>query len=121
MGEEKTQWEPWYTLLPDNKVQCNFCQTKISYRRDRLLFHLGYRPDDTLPGVKRCNKAPLATRAMFRNCGGNVPTVEADKDERGVEVTSPSTVRVGVVHGQQPPNVEASISEGGGNTVGQSS
>ena len=108
-------------LLPDNKMECNFCKTKISYRRDRLLFHLGYRPNDSLAGVRRCNKATLAVKAMFMNCGGNVPTVSADEDERGVEVTSPSTIPVEVVHGQEAPNASASVSEGEGNNVGQSS
>ena len=121
MGGGRTQWEPWYRLQQDGKVECKFCKTKISYRKDRLLFHLGYKRVDTLPGVRMCNKANATVKAMFFHCGGNVPTVSEDEEEHDVEVTSPSSNPTRGVRGEELPNASISISGGGGNTLGQSS
>jgi len=40
-------WNPWY-LLPEDKlgkVECKFYYNVISYCKDRMFFHFGYRYD----------------------------------------------------------------------------
>jgi hypothetical protein len=40
-------WSPWYLMPEDkpSKVGCKFYGDVISYCKDRMLFHLGYRYD----------------------------------------------------------------------------
>lgn len=121
MGGGRSCWEPWYTLRPDGKVSCKFCETLLCYRKDRLLFHLGYRRNDNLLGVRVCNKASGAVKLMFFNCGGHIPAVVADGNVGDVEVTSPSTTRPSGVGGGRHPDASVSTNDGGENTGGQSS
>jgi len=47
MEGRKNVLSPWYLMLDDKlrKVECKFCGNVISYYKDRLFFHLGYRHD----------------------------------------------------------------------------
>ena len=121
MGGGRSQWESWYTLRPDGKVSCKFCGTLLSYRKDCLLFHLGYRRNDNLAGVRSCDKASTAVKVMFFNCGGHIPAVSPNENEHDVEVTSTSTMPASVVRGEQQPDASVSANEGGENTGGQNS
>jgi hypothetical protein len=48
------------------KVECKFCNNVISYRKDRMLFHLGYRYDGNgQVGVAMCSKAHPWVKALF--------------------------------------------------------
>jgi hypothetical protein len=118
MGGGRTLWEPWYIIKPDGKMECKLCSTAISYRKDRLLWHLGWRRDENISGVRRCTKASAAVKALFHNCGGNVPPTLEVENDREMEDTSPAA---NPVHGPRGDrNMEASVSAsvgGGGNTT----
>ncbi len=44
MEGRQNMWSPWYLMLEDKlgKLECKFCDNVISYRKDKMLFHLGY-------------------------------------------------------------------------------
>jgi hypothetical protein len=43
MEGRRNVWNPWYLMIEDRlgKVECQFCNNGISYRNDRMFFHLG--------------------------------------------------------------------------------
>jgi hypothetical protein len=56
------------------KVECKFCNNVISYRKDRILFQLGYRYDGNgRARIVMCWKAHPRVKALFIRCGGVVP------------------------------------------------
>jgi hypothetical protein len=44
MEGKQNVWNPWYLIPKDKlgKVECKFYNNVISYRKDRMLFYLGY-------------------------------------------------------------------------------
>jgi hypothetical protein len=55
------------------KVECKFYDNVISYCKDRMFFHLGYRYDGNgWVGIATCSKAHLGVKALFAQCGGLV-------------------------------------------------
>ncbi len=75
MEEKRNMWSPWY-LIPKDKpgrVQCKFCCNVISYRKDKMLFYLGYWYDGNGQiGVTLCSKTHPRVKALFVWCGGLV-------------------------------------------------
>ncbi len=69
-------WNPWYLMLEDKpgKVECKFCSNIISYYKDRMLFHLGYRCDGNgQTRIVMCSRAHPQVKTLFVQCGGLVP------------------------------------------------
>ena len=102
-------------------MSCKLCDAVLSYRKDRLLFHLGYRRIDSVAGVRACPKASAAVKLMFFNCGGDIPEAASNGTVGDVEVTSPSTIQPSAVRGEGLPDASISANDGGENTGGQSS
>jgi hypothetical protein len=54
-----------------DKMKCKFCYIVISYRKGKMLFHLGYQHDGSGQiGVTMCSKAWTQVKALFANCEG---------------------------------------------------
>jgi hypothetical protein len=68
-------WNPWYLMPKDKlgKVDCKFCGNVISYHKDKMIFHLGYRYDNNgWAEIAMCSKAHPRVNALFARCGGFV-------------------------------------------------
>jgi hypothetical protein len=55
-----------------SKVQCKFCGLQLIYHKDKMLSHLGYRPQrGGKGGVGICAKVGPQVKTLFARCGGN--------------------------------------------------
>ncbi len=75
MERRQNMWSPWYLMPKDKlgKVKCKFCDNVILYRKDRMLFHLGYLYDGNgRTRVVMCSKAHPWVKALSAQCGGLV-------------------------------------------------
>ncbi len=68
-------WNPCYLMVEDKlgKVECKFYNNVISYRMDRMLFHLGYQYDgNRWNGIIMCSKGTSMGEGpiflMWRTC-----------------------------------------------------
>ena len=73
-------WDHWYEdkgMVPgrsQKQVKCRFCPHIMSYRGDRMLTHLGYRPSlGASHDVSICRMVPPHIRVLFEECAGVVP------------------------------------------------
>ena len=80
MPRRNDAWDHWYEdkgMVPgrsQKQVKCRFCPHIMSYRGDRMLAHLGYRPSlGASHDVSICRMVPPHIRALFEECAGVVP------------------------------------------------
>ncbi len=61
-------------LIKLRKVECKFCGNVISYYKDKMFFHLGYRYDGNgQTRIAMCSKTHPWAKALFVWCGGLLP------------------------------------------------
>jgi hypothetical protein len=76
MEGRQNVWSPWYLMPKDKprKVECKFCDNVISYCKDKMQLHLGYRYDGYARiGVVMCSKTHPQAKGLFAQCGGLIP------------------------------------------------
>ena len=80
MPRRNDVWDHWYEdkgMVPgrsQKQVKCRFCPHIMSYRGDRMLAHLGYRPSlGASHDVSICRMVPPHIRVLFEECAGVVP------------------------------------------------
>ena len=80
MPRRNDAWDHWYEdkgMVPgrsQKQVKCRFCPHIMSYRDDRMLAHLGYRPGlGASRDVSVCRMVPPHIRVLFEECAGVVP------------------------------------------------
>jgi len=76
MEGRRNVWSPWYLMPKDKprKVECKFCDNVISYRKDKIHFHLDYHYDGCgRIRVVMCSKTHPQFKGLFAQCGRLVP------------------------------------------------
>ena len=80
MPRQNDVWDYWYEdkeMVPgrsQKQVKCRFCPHIMSYRGDRMLAHLGYRPGlGASHNVSICRMVPPHIRVLFEECASFVP------------------------------------------------
>ena len=80
MPRRNSVWDLWYEDMGNapsrsaRQVKCLFCSHTMSYRADRMLSHLGYRPrNGGGRDVQVCRLVPPHVRMLFQECDGMVP------------------------------------------------
>ena len=80
MPRRNDVWDHWYEdkgMVPgrsQKQVKCRFCPHIMSYRSDRMLVRLGYRPGlGASRDVSICRMVPLHIKVLFEECVGVVP------------------------------------------------
>ncbi len=76
MGAKPTgDFSPWYSVTPDNKVQCRLCKVVMTKKPGRMLSHLGYPGPNGVrdTGVRNCSRLTTLVRAAFLCCEGMFP------------------------------------------------
>ena len=79
MPRRNDTWDHWYEdkgMVPSRsqkQVKCRFFPHIMSYRGNRMLAYLGYRPLGALRDVSICRMVPPHIRVLFEECVGVVP------------------------------------------------
>ena len=79
MPHRNDAWDHWYEdkrMVPSRsqkQVKCRFCPHIMSYRGDRMLAHLSYRPLGASRNVSICKMVPPHIKVLFEECVGIVP------------------------------------------------